>query len=50
MDADERNKWVDRSVKYLRLVADQVDSIIITTKTGDTVTFKVNGGEEDGDT
>lgn len=42
MDVEERNQWIDRSVKYLRLVADHVDSIVITTKDGDTITFKSN--------
>lgn len=42
MDASERNLWIDRSTKYLRLVADHVESIVITTKTGDTVTFRAS--------
>lgn len=45
MDADERNQWIDRSTKYLRLVAEHVETIVITTKTGDTVTFRSH--EED---
>lgn len=40
MESDERNQWIDRSVKYLRLVAESVDSIVITTKTGDTIEFR----------
>lgn len=40
MDANERNMWIDRSTKYLRLVAEHVDTVVITTKTGDTVTFR----------
>lgn len=39
MDADERNQWIDRSTKYLRLVAEHVETIVITTKQGDTITF-----------
>ncbi len=46
MDVDERNMWIDRSVKYLRLVADNVDNIVITTKTGDTIRFE-SGGEKE---
>lgn len=46
MDPTERNMWIDRSTKYLRLVADHVESIVITTKGGDTITFCANGNEE----
>lgn len=42
MDASERTMWIDRSTKYLRLVADHVESIVITTKGGDTVTFRAS--------
>ena len=40
MNAKERNLWIDRSTKYLRLIAEHVETIVITTKSGDTVTFK----------
>lgn len=46
MEADERNMWIDRSTKYLRLVADHVESIVITTKGGDTITFRAGDQEE----
>lgn len=42
MHAKERTMWIDRSAKYLRLVADHVETVVITTKTGDTVTFRAN--------
>lgn len=48
MDSTERNMWIDRSMKYLRLVADNVESIVITTKTGDTIEFKSNDIKGDG--
>ena len=49
MDAIERNLWIDRSTKYLRLVADHVESITIRTKSGDTIEFKANSGETEAD-
>lgn len=42
MDAVERNLWIDRSTKYLRLVAEHVESITIKTKTGDTIVFRAH--------
>jgi len=45
VNAVERNLWIDRSTKYLRLVADHIDSIVITTKDGDTIEFRVTGKE-----
>jgi hypothetical protein len=46
MDAAERNQWIDRTTKYLRLVAEHIDNVTITTKTGDTITFNVDRGTE----
>lgn len=40
MNAAERSEWVMRAAKYVRLCAESVESIVITTSDGDTVTFK----------
>lgn len=49
MTAEERNNWIDRSTKYLRLVAEHIETIVITTKTGDTITFRSSDGETSND-
>ena len=46
MDASERSEWIMRAAKYVRLCADSVDTIVITTSDGDTVTFKKAHNEE----
>lgn len=40
MDANERTAWIEKVSKYVRLVADNVDRVEITTADGDTVVFQ----------
>ena len=47
MNADERNIYIDRCIKYVRLVADHVESIVIRTHDGDTIEFKSNKNGDD---
>ena len=47
MNVDERNIYIDRCIKYVRLVADHVESIVIRTHDGDTIEFKSNKNGDD---